>query len=1298
MEKQRVDKPARSRLRRVVIKTRVLLEEDFKTQLIRLGIEQGGRTVPLDRLSHLGREDKEVRRRVLLAIDKEQGEKIKRGEAFNRYLRHVGFTYLNRLAALRAMEARGLLRYETIIRRDQYAGMSERGFELSEREGINDIEEITHRSLLEAFSEVSGEINVLFDVGDEYSLLFPSFQALDDVLELLSVGVSEEDWREDDVIGWIYQYYNSEARNAFRKNRRKPRADDIPVISQFYTPRWLVRALVDNSLGRLWLEMKGRMPKPGEAELPSEERLRNSQGATIDEYCSYIVPLDQNHPPREVRSVREIKVLDPACGSGHFLVYAFNVLYRMYQEDEPETPREDIPQLILENNLFGIDIDLRSVQLAALSLYLKAKEYNPDVKIERLNLVCADARILDGDYKKGFLKSLEPDVDFQRIFAKLFDELEYTYDIGSLLKVREPFERLLKERGPTQARWHIRSKSQAFYSKEGERSSQAGMLAVGEREVVSVNPAVTLGEMLGALEIFESEGMENKDMGTMLFAAEAEKSVGLLSLLSQKYDVVVMNPPHGRPIAQIRDYLKENYPKSKSDYYSAFIKQAIDLCDDNGFISALTGRSLLITKSFQKVREEVLPVNAPPLIFWDLGFYTMEEAHARFLALTLRRTPETISNTLMKNKIQFIRLTNFKEEEKKNEFENAILDWKGNVNTYVNNMENFAKIPGLPYAYWAPEALSRIFSTHPPLDRDISQIKNKSLLKIADVKQGLAHADKPRFGRFWWEVNVNDIAMTNKDTLVNKKWVPFIDDFYLFYFYQDPQSLVLWENNGNEIRDFPKSYIRNESFYFKNGLTWSANLQRTQLGALWSLKRLPFRILPQGCIFGVGAQGVIIEKKLSWPILAICCSTLVFAASRLIAQDNKQGTGNTAILPIALLRAKELGRLEILGSLAKEAHDIIQEWTTGDEVSTIFIKPWMLQIEEHQPNEKPYSNHPYSKTFEYKNWPSLTHMRKIGYERQSFTSMLDSCEERVIYLNSRLNDILSEIESEVQNIYDISDDEREIIEYALKLQEINNTDDEQTVDLIKRINAEDQVKRLLSHYIKQVIDSDDDGIVVIGNLISNKISDKIRQYLINDFGEEKIDTIEKEIETLLGKSIENWILEEYSKFHVGIYRYRPIYWQLTSQNYSSRRGSNGVFNCFLDYHKLNRDTIPKIRTQSEYLKGVLDGARWRSEKLRRELQAARESGERSKERRLQGEYEEAMEEYDELQAFDQKLAEIASPRERSSELAEGASWLERKLAEVRDNGWSPVIDYGVRVNIEPLKEARLLHKAADRVK
>ncbi|MFW9889712.1 MAG: Eco57I restriction-modification methylase domain-containing protein, partial [Candidatus Thorarchaeota archaeon] len=569
---------ARNRLRSVVGKARNLIEEDIRSQLLRLGITEG-ELIPLDQLKHLDALMKEKRQRIEKAIKKEELGNLSQKESFERYVRHVGFSFINRVAAFRALEVRNLLSRETIKRHKKYAGYSAREYEISERERINDPAEIVEIAFREACEDISEEISVLFDLSDEYSILFPTVHVLNQIYEHFGKDITDEDWLNDDVIGWIYQYYNSEARKEFKKKKRKPKPDDIPIINQFYTPDWIVKALVDNTLGRLWLESRGEMYRIGEG-------VKNSGKGRIKEYCDYIVPEKDEHIQNEIEPY-EIKVLDPACGSGHFLVYAFDVLFRMYQEFDSSLPDERICELIIENNLYGIDIDLRAVQLAALSLYLKAKTLSSKTRIRKMNLVCADSRIIDGEAKRNFLRKFEtkPQRHLQRSFAKLFDDLTYTYHIGSLFRIREQFEDIMDQA--------------ALPSFLGDSKSNA-------QDDNSQTEQSTFDEMLAFLKRFEKEAMETHDMGTLLFAAEIEKSTGLLSLLTQRYDVVVMNPPYGDAPAEAKSYLKKNYPRTHYDYYAAFMEQAISLCKKDGFVGMLTGRTYMFLKWFERVRTQLL--------------------------------------------------------------------------------------------------------------------------------------------------------------------------------------------------------------------------------------------------------------------------------------------------------------------------------------------------------------------------------------------------------------------------------------------------------------------------------------------------------------------------------------------------------------------------------------------------------------------------------------------------------------------------------------------------------------------
>lgn len=1290
-----MDKERRSRLKRVVTEARKVVEGDVRVQLRRLGFDESGKVKPVEELPHLSSEDKELRGKILEAVEKEKIGGISDREAFDRYVRHVGFTYVNRIAALRAMEVRGLIK-ETVVRRDVYGGRSLREYEIAERERILDPYGLLKAGLIEAFEEVSAEIRVLFDVNNEYSLVFPGHKALLELTRLLSEEVPEEDWKEDDIIGWIYQYYNEEAREQFKEagRRRKPKADDIPVINQFYTPRWVVRVLVDNTLGRLWLEMNERCPKLGDPVKRIREQFENPSGNTVEEFCAYLVPLSQEPPPKERKKAREIKVLDPACGSGHFLVYAFDVLYRMYEEDEPDIPKEEIPRLILENNLFGIDIDLRAVQLAALSLYLKAKWYNRRLKVSNINLVCADARISDSKVRKIFLNRFSDDPELQKIFAKIFEDLEYTFEVGSLLRVREPFERLLEKRreGGMQAVLFPRVAGQTIISKSGKIEGQTELAMsildkMAKQETNVISKAATLDQMLGALREFEKEAMEKRDMGTLLFATEAEKSVGLVALLSEKYDVVLMNPAYGTMPSRTKEYAKKNYSRTKNDYYATFIEQAVDLAEKNGFVGMLTSRTFIFLKSFQALREDILWNEAVPQLMLDTGFGILDGAIVETAATVLRKI-KGISPRLPSEEMEcsFCRLTMFDTYEKEDAFMRSLLTYlkeSDNPLWYRVTLGDLAQVPGSPYTYWASTTLRVLFVNFPPLDRDVARKPHE--LKIADVNKGLDTSDDKRFTRRHWEVEKDNVGR-------GKKWVPIAKAGAYDLFYGPIDWVINWENDGQEVKRYEHSNIRNETFYFKSGLTFTNKPSPNK-------KYFAVRYLPEGVIFSVGSPGIFSDKSDLWSIMGLMSSRLSYYLLSLRTAEHNWEVGTVAILPIPV----HIKKMSLLGVLARESYDPLREWDTGSETSPVFIKPWILQIlHGFRDEEKPITGHPFVYLFRWNDWDLLKEMRFIsGNSGMSLRELSALAMKREEIMQKRLDELQRRIDEEVYRFYDIREEDQKLIEKELALRrgefsftqgEIQESGEEQAeMPMDVEAKTAEHVARLVSFYIKKALEADTDGVIPLHQLVK-----EVRKYLAKDFGADLVAIKEKEIEEIFGKSLEAWIATDYFDFHVKLYKRRPIFWHLSSSNFARTRGPIGNFNCLLHYHKLDRDTIPKIRMN--YLRPELDRAKWKVDRLKRELQEARDKDDKRKERRLSEELDSALSILEELQNFRKALEEVHNPRKEKTKLPKNARWVDQKIAEVRDNGYNPLIDYGVRVNIEPLKEAGLLHKAAQRVK
>ncbi|NLG80269.1 MAG: hypothetical protein GX492_10700 [Firmicutes bacterium] len=637
----------RSRIRQAVLAGRHLLEEEFDQLLRAHGL------LP-DRKVSVPGERAAIRAALEEALAREG---LGYARARERYLKHAAFTFLNRVLALRVAEANGLA-VETVIMRPEYGGRSRREYDLADADPELAVapERLVQEALRQAFAELRSHLPILFREDDPYALLWPRPTAYRGLREILA-GLPEELWREFETLGWAYQFFNSQEREEIcRDLRRNPKPDHIPPLNQFYTVDWIVRALVHNTLGRLWLEAYPDSP--------------------LREKLAYFVPI-RNHfrPPERRRSVEEMKVLDPACGSGHFLLGAFDLLLHMWREEHPEIPAWQIPALILERNLYGVDIDLRACQIAALALWLKAyttfeslKQGDPAARFKpnRINIVCADVRFVDGNRCLRFLGEFS-DPDLREIAQEILAACNDTFEIGSLLRIRQPFEELFAKRKTT---------LKELQKMEGQLSLfplQGTQLALGD-SLIPVPKPLTVEEIVEGIRCFGREASEANDMGSQFFGLAAEQAAHLMDVLSERYDVVLMNPPYGAMPAGCKEYARRNYPRTYHYYYAAFIEQAVDLCKEGGYVGALTGRTFLFLKSFQQIREEILRESALPEIIWDLGFNVLDEATARYAAFTLRRRHANDGVDWTEHPVTFFRLTDWAWEEKRVQFEEALAE------------------------------------------------------------------------------------------------------------------------------------------------------------------------------------------------------------------------------------------------------------------------------------------------------------------------------------------------------------------------------------------------------------------------------------------------------------------------------------------------------------------------------------------------------------------------------------------------------------------------------------------------
>ncbi|NKL94168.1 Eco57I restriction-modification methylase domain-containing protein [Rhizobium leguminosarum] len=625
------DQTTRNRLQRFVTDARRRLEEEFTRQLQNdYGLDPvSGRASPLESLRHINdqqRETARILRDTLAHYCANSDTDTKAG--LDRIVREQAFTILNRLAALRMAEARGLL-IESVGN-----GYQAKGFQLYARlagTALGETGDAYGVYLQSVFDEFSLDLPGLFDRFSPQGRLFPREAVLLQVLALINHGEIEPLWAEDETIGWIYQYFNSkEERKAMRDASQAPRnSRELAVRNQFFTPRYVVEFLVDNTLGRLWFNWTG-----------GQTALRDS--------CQYLLvkPDERPEPAKCLRDPRTIKLLDPACGSMHFGLYAFDLFQEIYREAwdwertngpgalDSETGGSsdlkplsqtyadqnaflrDVPRLIIECNIFGVDIDPRAAQIASLALWLRAQRawHEAGVKAKERprvgqgHVVAAVAPPAEVDLRKRFMEELDPQ-DAQ-LFEQTLFMLKGLPELGVLLQVEKELPALIRkvfgEHGP-------------MFSKEDMAQWQKAetRLRAGLRDYARAARSTYQGR---------------------LFAEDALQGLRMIDHCREVFDVVVMNPPFGGLGQNVKDYLVKSFPNSKNDLLAIFVERSLQMLRPNSMVGAITSRTCFFLKRFTNWREKVILGSATPVVFSDLGIGVMDDAAVEAAAYVLEKS------------------------------------------------------------------------------------------------------------------------------------------------------------------------------------------------------------------------------------------------------------------------------------------------------------------------------------------------------------------------------------------------------------------------------------------------------------------------------------------------------------------------------------------------------------------------------------------------------------------------------------------------------------------------------------
>ena len=707
--------------------------------------------------------------------------------AFDDFVEEVAYTWFNRIIALRFMEVNNYLpsRVRVLTSEEGKAepDIVDEAMEIEDDlGGYSDQEkELITNALTDKTPELMDQLYMMLFIKqcDALSEILPGlFEKTRNYLKLLFTphydrGVIQDlineipesyfDVNEEgqvQIIGWLYQYYNTVPKeNSFKKKRYQ--TDDIPPVTQLFTPDWIVRYMVENSLGRYWIDI-----------LHSKGDARSEKEIAEDFGWKYYMPSSekngvQTNDELAKKDVTDIKFVDPAMGSGHILVYAFEVFMQIY-ETQGYSDR-DAASLIIKNNLYGLDIDTRAYQLSYFALLMKARQNDRRLfrRDHQVHLYDVPAIHYGVEDYQDLIADLGLDKDKTiKDLKKVLDVFNYGDDLGSIIKVDKDID--------------IDNLKKLTETKE--ETEQLNLLAD------SIKKREQLSEVLNVAKV-----------------------------LRNKYDIAVTNPPYmggGKMDAPLKKYVQKNYPDGKADLFSVFMEKMMDLTTSISYIGMITMHSWMFLSNFEKLRVKIQSHTIINMA--HLGTRAFEDIGGE----VVQTTTFILQNQFRNNYVgRYERLVDYgSQDEKENVFLEII---KGNdeKNLYQVGQKNFDKIPSSPISYWASQNLFKDFEKGTPLGQ------------LVDAKVGLQTGDNKKFLRQWFEVQIDNISFSSRSIEESveskKKWFPYNKGGAYRKWYGNYDYVVNWQNNGYDIKHFmwsngkQRSVVRNPEFYFRPSITWS---------------------------------------------------------------------------------------------------------------------------------------------------------------------------------------------------------------------------------------------------------------------------------------------------------------------------------------------------------------------------------------------------------------------------------------------------------------------------------------------
>lgn len=1095
--------------------------------------------------------------KVLSKIEKEQriaciAQIYEKG--YKQVIEEVAYTWFNRFSALRFMEVNGYLPSRVRVFTDMENNFKpqilteaihlnldgldkEKVFKLKEEEKT---EELYKYLLIVQCNALNKILPGMFQkISDYTELLLPDNLLRDgSVIQQMIELIPEDDWKDAvQIIGWLYQYYNSQKKDdvfAALKKNVKITKENIPAATQLFTPDWIVRYMVENSLGRLWVEGH---PETKDQLLPTEEEQSAYVAGNRDpEETKWHYYLEETKQEPEVQAQlaeirkeyamltpEQLKVIDPCCGSGHILAYMFDVLMQIYAS-YGYTTREAV-ESIVENNIYGLDIDDRAAQLAYFAVMMKARQY--------------DHRFFSRKDEDGNLKVLQPHVheivesgytDKDGIKRKSYDIHALEYFCNGDIKLKNAMDTIISE----------------LY----EAKEYGSILTVTQQDWSA------LYNRFAEIEEDVSFYMFKDSLGNELL-----RLVQVAEALAQKYDVVVTNPPYmggSGMSAKLSNFVKKNFPDSKSDLFAVFIEKCGQMAKKNGYQAMITQHAWMFLSSFEKLRVRLLNMDIVNMA--HLGARAFEEIGGEVV--------QTTSFVIRKSHIvdykgEYCRLIEPTTQQGK---EDMFLAGK---NRYESDQSNFSKIPGSSVAYWVSENIFSLFD-------------KKHISDFGSAKVGIGSGNTDYFLKLWYEISFLNINFNQtNDEIAEINFAPINKGGSFRKWYGNFEYVINWKNNGTELKNYRDSkgnklsYPRNLDYQLKRSITW---------GDITS-SSLSFRYSEIGNFFSdVGNSFFVANQKYLYYILAYANTKFFNSISSVINQTMHFKPGNMESMPIIIAEHN----IAEIDSIVKENINISKFDWDSFETSWDFQCHPLLQCATFSPQMIAQE--------EANGYPVLNDMagayRHWKQESEERFNQLKSNEEELNRIFIDIYGLQDELTPEVEDKdvtvrkADLGRDIRSFISYAVGCMFGRYSLD---VDGLAYAGGEWDASKYVT------FPADKDNIIPIcdDEYFEDDIVNRFVEFVKTVYGACTLDKNLKFIADALGGKgqpkdvIRNYFLNDFYTDHCKIYQKRPIYWLFDS-------GKKNGFKCLIYMHRYQPDTIARIRTdyvheqQARYRTAIAD--------------------------------------------------------------------------------------------------------------